>query len=254
MFKPMLMYDLAVLIASADMLWIRGMTQKAINVAANWASEQELQFSSKKAEIVPFTHKRNPDLGSLSMNGSKLELSKEAKLLGVTLDSKLTWKTHITRKSTTALMQCRQIVGKTWEIISFMMSWIYTAMIRPIMSYACVSWAGGLNKKYLVRKLTKVQILACLMISSAFPGSPTSALAILLNITPIEEFLLTEAVRGSYRITVSGLWHVNRVGSFGKTKNHGDVCNESRRFLPLLQMRPDLLKKTKEFERVSNYG
>ena len=150
------------------------------------------------------------------MNGTKLELSKEARLLGVTLDSKLTWKPHITRitsKATAALMQCRQIVGKTWGIKPSMMKWIYIAMIRPIMSYACVSWAGGLNKKYLVRKLTKVQILACL-ISSAFPGTPTGALKILLNITPIEEFVLAEAVRGSYRITVSGLWHVKQPNWF----------------------------------------
>ena len=146
-------------------------------------------------------------------------------------------------------MQCRQIVGKTWGIKPSMMKWIYTAMIRPIMSYACVSWAGGLNKKYLVRKLTKVQRLACLMISSAFPGTPTGALEILLNITPIEEFLLAEAVRGSYRITVSGLWHVNPIGSFGKTKSHVDVCNEARKFLPLLQMPADRIKKTKVFER-----
>ena len=86
-------------------------------------------------------------------------------------------------------MQCRQTVGKTWGIKPSMMKWIDTAMIRPIMSYACVSRAGGLNKKYLVRKLTKVQRLACLMISSAFPGSPTGALEILLNITPTKQFL-----------------------------------------------------------------
>ena len=88
------------------------MAQKAINIAANWASEQELQFSSKKTEIVLFTHKRNPDLGSLSMNGLKLEFPKKARLLGVTLDSKLTEKLHInriTRKATTALTKCRQI-------------------------------------------------------------------------------------------------------------------------------------------------
>ena len=79
------------LVTGADMRWIRGMAQKAINIAANWALEQELQFSiKKKTEIVLFTHKRNPDLGSLSMNGTKLEFSKEARLLGVTLDSKLT--------------------------------------------------------------------------------------------------------------------------------------------------------------------
>ena len=82
--------DVAVLVLGADVLWIRGMAQKAKNIAANWASEQELQFSNKKTEIVLFTDKRNPDLGSLSMNDSKLELSKEAKLLGATLDSKLT--------------------------------------------------------------------------------------------------------------------------------------------------------------------
>ena len=78
------------------------------------------------------------------------------------------------------------------------------------------------------------------MFSSACPGTPTGALEILLNITPIEEFLLAEAVRGSYRITVSGLWHVNRVRcSFGKTKSHIDACNKVRRFLPLLQMPAD---------------
>ena len=88
------------------------------------------------------------------MNGSKLEPSQEARLLRVTLDSKLTWKPHITRitrKATTAVMQCRQIVGETWGIKPSMMKWINTAMIRPIMSYACVCWAGNLNKKYLVR-------------------------------------------------------------------------------------------------------
>ena len=89
--------DLVVLVTGADRLWIRGMAQKAISMTANWASEQELQFSSKKTNIVLFTHKLNSDLGSLSMNGLKLELSKEAMLLGVTLDSKLTWKPHITR-------------------------------------------------------------------------------------------------------------------------------------------------------------
>ena len=71
--------DLAVLVTGADMLWIRGMAQTAINIAPNWA----LYFSSKNTEIVQFTHKRNPDLDSLSMNGAKLELSKEARLLSI---------------------------------------------------------------------------------------------------------------------------------------------------------------------------
>ena len=115
------------------------------------------------------------------------------------------------------------------------------------VSMCVLGWRS--QQKYLVRKLTKVQRLACLMISSVFPGTPTGALELLLNITPIEEFLLAEAVRGSYSITVSGLWHVNPISSFGKTKSHVGVCNEARRFLPLLQMPSDRIKKTKVFER-----
>ena len=60
---------------------------------------------------------------------------------------------------------------------------------------------------------------------------------------------MAEAVRGLHRITVIGLWHVNRIGSFGKTKSHVDVCNEVRRFLPLLQMQAHRIKKTKVFDR-----
>ena len=87
------------------------------------------------------------------------------------------------------------------------------------------------------------------MISSAFPRTPTAALEILLNVTPVEHFLLAETMRGSYRITVSGFWHVNPVGSSGKTRSHVDVCNEARRFLPLLPMPADQIKKTKVFEK-----
>ena len=86
------------------------------------------------------------------------------------------------------------------------------------------------------------------MISSVFLGTSTGALEILLNITPIEKVLLAETVRGSCRITVSGLWHVNPVGSFGKTKSHVNVCNEARKVFSLLQMPADRIKKTKVFD------
>ena len=167
--------DVAILVTGTNMLWIKGRAQKALNIASNWAHNQELHFSSKKTEIVLFTNKRKPAFGSLSLNGRRLEISKEATLLGITIDSKLTWKSHktqIARKATAALLQCRRIVGRAWGLNPTNMKWIYTAMIRPVITCACTSWIGGLNKKYLVKKLSRVQRLACLMISSAFPSTP----------------------------------------------------------------------------------
>ena len=120
-------------------------------------------------------------------------------------------------------------------------------MIRPDITYACTSWVGGLNKKYLVKKLSRVQRLACLMISSAFPSTPTGALEMLLNIMPINEFIPLEAVKGSHRLSRMGLWPATSVGSTRKTKSHVDVCNEAKEKLVNLSMPADLIQKTKVF-------
>ena len=86
--------DVAISVTGTNMLWIKGRAQKALNIASNWAHNQELQFSRKKTEIFLVTNKRKPAFGTLRLNGRQLEISKEATLLGVTLDSKLTWKSH----------------------------------------------------------------------------------------------------------------------------------------------------------------
>ena len=124
-------------------------------------------------------------------------------------------------------------------------------MIRPVITYACTSWVGGLNKKYLVKKLLRVQRLACLMISSAFPSAPTGAVEMLLNIIPTNEFILLEAVKGSYQLSSMGLWPATTVGSTRKTKSHVDVCNEAKERLLLLSMSADLIQKTKVFGKQS---
>ena len=94
-----------------------------------------------------------------------------------------------------------------------------------ICVYDCTSWVGGVNKKYLAKKLSKVQKLARLMISSAFPSTPTEDLEMLLNIMPINEFILSEAVKGSYRLPRVSFWPAKTIGSTRKTKSHVDTCS-----------------------------
>ena len=65
------------------MLWIKSRAQKALNIASNWADNQELHFSSKKTEIVLFINKKKPNFETLRLNGRQLEISKEATLLNV---------------------------------------------------------------------------------------------------------------------------------------------------------------------------
>ena len=120
------------------------------------------------------------------MNGLKLELTKEARLLGFTLDSKLTWKPHITRntrKVTTVSMQCRQIVGKTRGNKT-----IYDEM--DIHSYdtsnhvVCMCVLGRRSQQKMSSEETHKDAETCLHDDFiSFSWHPTDALEILLYST-----------------------------------------------------------------------
>ena len=90
----------------------------------------------------------------------------------------------------------------------------------PTMSNACVSWAGGLNKKYLVRKLTKVQRLACLDDFIQLFLAPLLVLQkILLNITPIlRNFYWLRQCEGHTESLLVGSGTSTQLVSFGKNK------------------------------------
>ena len=49
--------DVAILVTGTNMLWIKDRAQKVLNIARNWVHNQELQFSSKKTEIILFLTK-----------------------------------------------------------------------------------------------------------------------------------------------------------------------------------------------------
>ena len=69
----------------------------------------------------------------------------------------------------------------------------------------------------------------------------------LLDIMPIKEFILSEAVKGSYRLSRVSFWPAKTIGSTRKTISHADACNEAKENLPLLSMLADLVIKTKVF-------
>ena len=79
-------------------------------MVVKWAVSESLNISPQKTAIVPFTNRRKvEDLGPLILHG------KELKMLGVILDSKLTWNQHlqkIIRQGQTTFVVVRRMCGK----------------------------------------------------------------------------------------------------------------------------------------------
>jgi hypothetical protein len=68
-----------------------------------------------------------------------IQLSSEVKYLGIIFDKGLTWKKQLDKvinKAYKAFWTCRGTFGKTWGLRPKMVYWIYTAVVRSIITYA----------------------------------------------------------------------------------------------------------------------
>ena len=109
----------------------------------------------------------------ISVGGSTISLFKTVKFLGVTLDNKLNYNTHIdnvTQKVTAALMQYKRAVGPMWGLSPKTCMWIYTTAVRPILSYSATVWVRALDNKNNLKKLERFQALALRIMTGAFPN------------------------------------------------------------------------------------
>jgi len=79
---------------------------------------------------------------------------------------------------------------------------MYTAIIRPSLTYAAVVWWPRVNLKRASRKLEHLQRLACLYITGALRTTPTKALEIIVDLLPLPVFIMQTAMIACLRLRV----------------------------------------------------
>lgn len=164
-------------------------TQEGLRLVERWCQTVGLRVNPSKTTMIPFTNKRKlNNMHPIYLNGEKLEISKETKYLGLILDSKLLWNSHqkaVIYKSTRALMICRRLAGKSWGCNPHIIRWMYTMMVRPIVTYGAIAWGKRTQLETSRKELEKLQRKACICITGAMRTCPTAAIEVLLELTPL---------------------------------------------------------------------
>ena len=228
---------------------LREITQKSLNSIDEWCKENGLKISALKTHSVMFTWKRKWKFSvPLKIGNDIIEMKSSTKFLGVTLDSKLTLNEHIInqcKKAKGILMQCRKAVGPTWGFTPKTMKWIYTAVVRPSLSYGAVIWINGLKTKQNITLLNSVQRLANILISGALPSSPGNALNKINDIIPIDNWIEEEALKGTLRLKANGHWiRTPMVNSRGNLTSHTKILDRILNTIPLSKEDQDSMTTT----------
>ncbi|XP_069357560.1 uncharacterized protein [Maniola hyperantus] len=237
--------DLVVMVRGSCQSTISYLMQGALNTIEKWCRENQLAVNAEKTVIVPFTRRRNLEkLESPKLNNRSIPFSCEVKYLGITLDQKLTWNSHVDgvlKKAKSPLGICSRFAGARWGLKPKVTFWLYTAIVRPMISYASVVWCSKLTQVTTQYKLGSIQKTACLLITGAMSTSPGAALEALLNLPPLFLYLMKEARMGMYRLISQG-----KVNWLSKTLR--DLQNSVLE-IPVLGMPSDTMIPKYNFQR-----
>jgi ribonuclease HI len=202
--------DILIYVAGKFGATVSDVMQRALRISEKWCRKNSLSINPSKAVIIPITHRyKYNDLKPLKLFNSIVNYSKEAKYLGVILDTRLNWEAHlnyILNKTIRSFWACKSMVGKTWGLTPKMTRWIYNQILIPKLTYSCVVWWHRTRVTQFSEKLNKLQRMVQLSITGSLKSTPTAALNAALGLPPLEITIEAKARCTAVRLASGGLW------------------------------------------------
>jgi exonuclease III len=172
-----------------------------------WAKRHGMTWNPEKYSIIHFTKQRRTNGLQLSAApdiGMKDGPVPAVKVLGLWVDTKLSWKPHIQNTATKAIGKIAamsRLLGSTWGATFKRSRLIYTAVIRPTIAYGCSVWyapntpARTQPRESTIRPLVTAQNKALRKITGAYRATPIPILEKEAGIEPLPLYMHGQAMK-----------------------------------------------------------
>ena len=113
----------------------------------NWFNANRISLNVSKTELIIFKPKRKPiDFNmKIKLNGKKLNPTDSVRYLGVKIDKKLNWNSHV-NASATKLNRANAMLYKVRYFVNAnILKSIYYALFESHINYACIIWEQNIN-------------------------------------------------------------------------------------------------------------
>ena len=120
-----------------------------------WASTWQMAFNVSKCAVLSITTKRKPSIYHYKMDGELVPRTDNQDYLGVTINSKLSWKPHISKVTKKANKTLGLIKRTLHAAPKQVRKAAYEALVRPSLEYATCAWSP--HTKTDIQKVEQVQ-------------------------------------------------------------------------------------------------
>ncbi|CAK1587705.1 unnamed protein product [Parnassius mnemosyne] len=156
--------DTALYCKGTSLPFIRNKIQKSVDDLGAWFKKWRIDVNPEKSSAVHFDYKRRrlKNTPPIRMLGTPVPWHTTAKYLGVTLDTSLTFRSHVkrvTRHARFYLGRLNSMLGRHSKMSIRNKRTLYKVCIRPVMSYAGSIFAHADPK--IINELQVVQNLFC---------------------------------------------------------------------------------------------
>ena len=180
--------DFAIYVTSYDAASACHYLQKSINAISKWADENGFRFSSSKTVAVRFTRStRQEIIPNLKLKDSIIPYEREVKFLGMILDCKLTWSSHIdslkvkVKKSIDIL---KVVSSFSWGADKKSLLRLYDSLCRSKLDYGCQIYSSACETK--LKELDVVHNAGLRICSGAFRTSPVESIYVDTDELPLD--------------------------------------------------------------------
>ncbi|PNF14818.1 hypothetical protein B7P43_G06332, partial [Cryptotermes secundus] len=131
----------AIFAAHEDPLQASSNLQEHLHLIENWTDKLKIKINCAKFTHTTFTLRAH-------FNRENVKQAKQVTYLGITLDSKLTWRPHIIKKRQQMDLKAAELnwlLGRKSNLSLSNKLLIYKAVIRPIWTYGIKLWGTAFN-------------------------------------------------------------------------------------------------------------
>ncbi|XP_069160418.1 uncharacterized protein [Procambarus clarkii] len=176
-FSALYVDDLTLCCQGDDSPLLQRRLQLAIDSVSSWAKGHGFKFSTSKTCAMTFTRKRVVLRPSLSLYGHPLEYKDSAKLLGLFLDTRLSWSPHISYlrvECSKALTLLRVLSHTSWGADRRTLLALHSSLVLSKLDYGCPAYSSA--SPSTLRRLDALHHTGLRLSSGAFRSTPVLSL------------------------------------------------------------------------------
>ena len=129
--------------------------QEDIHSVHAWCIANKMQINIKKSKAMRITWSRNPGIPNYVYNAKRLDVVTEYKYLGIMLNNKLTWHTHVEYVLRKANRMLGFILSVSKSLSQSAIFSVYKSLVIPILEYGQPAWF--LYTAILSNKIEEIQ-------------------------------------------------------------------------------------------------